>query len=42
VMERKFADIDKAMSLLRIWSFAGLAVALALLLLVWFVLPRPV
>jgi putative sterol carrier protein len=41
VMERKFADIDKAISSLRAWAYAGLAVAIAMLALLWLVLPNP-
>jgi len=41
VMDRKFTDIDKVISCLRTWAYAGLAVAIAMLLWVWFALPRP-
>ena len=41
VIDRKFADIDKTMTSLRVWAYAGLVVTLAMLLLVLLVLPRP-
>ncbi len=40
-LDRKFPDIDKTMAALRSWGYAGLAVAAAILLLVWLVLPLP-
>jgi hypothetical protein len=41
VLDRKFADIDKTMSALRGWGYAGLAVTIALLLMLWLALPLP-
>jgi putative sterol carrier protein len=41
VVDRKFADIDKAMSSLRAWAYIGLALTTAMLALVCFGLPYP-
>lgn len=41
VLDRKFPDVDKTMSMLRSRGYAGLTVAAVILLLLWLVLPLP-
>lgn len=41
VLDRRFADIDKTISTLRAWAFAGIAITLAVLALVCFFLVPP-
>lgn len=41
IMDRKFKDVDKTMSALRIWAYVGLAIAVLMLISVWFVLRPP-